>query len=112
MKPVLDDRDDPVPPKQNVQSGKLRIIALVVSCIALGCATRWLVNLASERYGYSRGGIFVQAVVCGLLMLLGLWVVLHRIGVFWRLLGALLESFSPQHCSRTGTRRIFAVWQR
>ena len=89
MKPVLNDRDDPVPPKQNVQSGKLRIIALVVACIVLGCATRWLVNLASERYGYSRGGIFVQAVVCGLLMLLGLWVVLHRIGVFWRLLGGL-----------------------
>ena len=103
MKPVLDDRDDPVPPKQNVQSGKLRIIALVVTCIALGCATRWLVNLASEHYGYSRGGIFVQAVVCGLLMLLGLWLVLHRIGVFFVCWGALLESFSPQHCSRMGT---------
>ena len=89
MKPLLDDRDDPVPPKQNVQSAKLRIIALVVTCIALGCATRWLVNLASERYGYSRGGIFVQAVVCGLLILLGLWLVLHRIGVFFRMLGGL-----------------------
>ena len=89
MKPLLDDRDDPVPPKQNVQSAKLRIIALVVTCIALGCATRWLVNLASERYGYYRGGIFVQAVVCGLLMLLGLWLILHRIGVFWRMLGGL-----------------------
>ncbi len=89
MKPLLDDRDDPVPSKRNVQSAKLRIIALIVTCIALGCATRWLVNLASERYGYSRGGIFVQAVVCALLMLLGLWLVLHRIGIYWRMLGGL-----------------------
>ena len=86
---LLDDRDDPVPTKQNVQSAKLRIIGLVLTCVALGFATRWLVNLAWERYGYSRGGIYVQAVVCGLLMLLGLWLVLHRIGVFWRMLGGL-----------------------
>ena len=72
-----------------MQSTKLRIIALVVTYIALGCATRWIVNLAAEHYGYHRGGVFVQAVVCALLMLLGLWLVLHRSGIFWRILGCL-----------------------
>ena len=89
IKSLLDDLDDPVPPKQNEPSVQWRIVGLVLTCIALGFATRWLVNLASEHYGYSRGGIFVQAVVCGLLMLLGLWLVLHRIGVSWRMLGGL-----------------------
>ena len=85
----LNDRNHPVSPTQSVKTTKLRIISLVVTYVALGCATRWFVNLTAGRYGYYHGWMFVQAVVCALLMLLGLWLVLQRRGIFWRILGCL-----------------------
>ena len=72
-----DKRDEDFQHEQNVRFTKRRIIVLVVSYLVLGCATRWLANLAFEHDWYFRGWIIVQAVVCALLLLLGLWLILQ-----------------------------------
>lgn len=80
-----DKRDEVVQQDQCTRPTALRI--LVVSYIVLGCATRWFVNLASEYGWCARGWIVVQTVVCALLLLLGLWLLLQRNAIVWRVVG-------------------------